>query len=268
MSIRVLPVRLDLDQSAQEGTKAMHPHVDVITLGVADRDRTRRFYEDGLGLPVGGESALALRPWDELAAEAGVAAASRGFRGFTMSYIVEDSGAVDTVLANAVQAGGTLSKPTRWAFWGYSGYVTDPSGCLWKVASPKRRPLLGGGAPAQPNGARPPATEIVLTIAVGDVKHAKAFYAAAIGWEVDKNYGKFVSFDGGLAMYRRDALAKDAAVPEDGDGFRGVTMTTFVDTAGAVDEALDAAERGGGTIVGEDLYADLDGHLWRVAARA
>lgn len=245
----------------------MHPQVDVITLGVADRDRTRRFYEDGLGVPVEGDSAFALRPWDELAAEAGAAPGSRGFRGFTLSYIVEDADAVDTVLANAVKAGGTLAKPTKWAFWGYSGYVADPSGCLWKVASPKRRPLLRAAASADPNGARPPATEIVLTIGVDDVKQARAFYADGIGWEVDKNFGKFVSFDGGLAMYRRDALAKDAAVPESGDGFRGVTMTTLVDSPAAVDAALDAAARAGGAVVGENLYTDPDGHLWRVATR-
>ena len=257
----------------------MDPQVDVITLGVADRDRTRRFCEDGLGLPVEregedlvvlglGRFALALRPWDALAAEAGAAPASRGFRGFTLSYIVEDSDAVDSVLANAVRAGATLSKPTRWAFWGYSGYVTDPSGCLWKIASPKRRPLLRGGEPAQANGVRPPATEVALTIAVADVKSAKAFYAGGLGWDVDKNFGKFVSFDGGLAMYRRDALAKDAAVPEPGDGFRGVTVTTFVDSQAAVESALDAAERAGATIVGEGRYADPDGHLWHVATRA
>ena len=243
----------------------MHPQVDVITLGIADGDRTRRFYEDGLGLPVGGDAPLALRPWDELAAEAGAAPASRGFRGFTMSYIVEDSDAVDTVLANAVKAGGTLSKPTRWAFWGYSGYVTDPSGCLWKVASAKRRPLLrGDGAAAEANGVRPPAKEVVLTIGVADVKRSKSFYAGGIGWEVDKNFGKFVSFDGGLAMYRRDALAKDAAVPEPGDGFRGVVMTTLVDS---VDAGLRAAERAGATVVGQHLYADPDGHVWRLATR-
>src|SRR5438105_15544970 len=58
----------------------MNPHVSVITLGVRDLDKAKRFYSEGLGWPIqqedfnwvcfilaGGSSALALYPWDALA---------------------------------------------------------------------------------------------------------------------------------------------------------------------------------------------------------
>ena len=61
----------------------MKPHVAVITLGVEDLKRARKFYNDGLGWPIqqedynrvcfslgDGSSALALYPWGALANDA------------------------------------------------------------------------------------------------------------------------------------------------------------------------------------------------------
>ena len=69
----------------------MKPHVAVITLGVRDLKRARRFYSEGLGWPIqqedhnwvcfslgDGSSALALYPWDELAQDADVPADGAG----------------------------------------------------------------------------------------------------------------------------------------------------------------------------------------------
>ena len=127
----------------------MKPHVAVITLGVRDLKRARRFYKDGLGWPIqqeddnwvcflleGGSTALALYPWDELADDAGVSSDGVGFRGVTLAQNVRSKERVDEVLIEAARAGGKVVKPARSTSWGgYGGYFTDPDGCLWEVAT-------------------------------------------------------------------------------------------------------------------------------------
>ena len=125
----------------------MAPKIDIITLGVDDLEQARQFYEWGFGgvartehqaLAFGfgpGSSRVYLRPWDVLAFDAGVEATTSGFRAFILSFIVDSADQVDAVLARAERHGGHISKPPKSAFWGYSAYVTDPSGYLWKIAS-------------------------------------------------------------------------------------------------------------------------------------
>ncbi|HYX89804.1 MAG TPA: VOC family protein [Gaiellaceae bacterium] len=123
--------------------------MSVITLGVRDLPRSRRFYVEQLGWPIhqedynwvcfllgGGSTALALYPWDALAEDAGVAVGGSGFRGVTLAYVVRSDDRVDEVLAEAEHAGGVVVRPARSASWGgYSGYFADPDGYLWEVAS-------------------------------------------------------------------------------------------------------------------------------------
>jgi catechol 2,3-dioxygenase-like lactoylglutathione lyase family enzyme len=127
----------------------MRPHVAVITLGVRDFDRAKRFYAEGLGWSIqqeqgdwvcfslgDGSSALTLFPWEELATDAAVAADGSGFRGVTLAYNVHSQQRVDEVLAEAEAAGATITRaptPTEWG--GYSGYFADPEGQLWEVAT-------------------------------------------------------------------------------------------------------------------------------------
>ena len=272
----------------------MNSRIDAITLGVADLHRAREFYEDGLGFPVeqerggsvthalgAGPSKLVLCPWDSLAGDAGLSPESSGFRGFTLSYIVEEAHQVDEVLARAVRSGGDLSKPPRNAMWGYSAYVTAPDGCLWKIASSKRRPLIGRNrrAGSSEGDAK---REIALTVGVADMKRARQFYKDGLGCPVKKDYSKFVSFGGDdgtpdLAMYTWDALAADAGVPATGSGFRGFSITHVVDSADDVDAELGKAARAGGRIVREPsessgqpsgYYTDTDGYLWKIASSA
>ena len=127
----------------------MKANVSVITLGVRDLVRAKRFYSDGLGWAIqqeqedwvcfslgNGSSALALYPWEALAEDAGVAADGSGFRGVTLAYIARSEERVDAVLAEAEGAGGEIAKPAQRASWGgYSGYFTDPDGYLWEVAT-------------------------------------------------------------------------------------------------------------------------------------
>ena len=63
-------------------------------------------------------------------------------------------------------------------------------------------------------------------------------------------------------------------MPPDGAGFRGFTMSHVVDSVDGVDRLLDRAGRAGAKILGRPggdrsaYFADLDGYLWRIAARA
>jgi catechol 2,3-dioxygenase-like lactoylglutathione lyase family enzyme len=127
----------------------MRPHVAVITLGVRDLGRARKFYSEGLGWPIqqedynwvcfllgDGSSALALYPWDDLAEDAEVAADGAGFRGVTLAHNVRSEKRVEEVLAEAERAGGKVVKPAQRTSWGgYGGYFADPEGYLWEVAT-------------------------------------------------------------------------------------------------------------------------------------
>jgi catechol 2,3-dioxygenase-like lactoylglutathione lyase family enzyme len=142
----------------------MEQRLTVITLGVADVDRARRFYCDGLGWTAApGSSAeivfihvgtivLALYPRQLLAEDAGAASVGGGFDGVTLAQNVGTKAEVDAALARAVAAGAQLSRPAQEVFWGgYSGYFLDLDGHAWEVAynphwglSPDGRVLLPG----------------------------------------------------------------------------------------------------------------------------
>src|SRR5436305_1651690 len=116
----------------------MEPRISFVTLGVRDLDRATRFYRDVLKLPAlpsppeivlfeMGHTWLALYPWDELAADAGVPAAGSGFRGFALGHNVRSPEEVDALLAEVAAGGGRIVKPGQRADWGgYSGYFADP----------------------------------------------------------------------------------------------------------------------------------------------
>jgi uncharacterized protein len=124
----------------------MEQRLSVVTLGVADLERSRRFYEEGLGWRRGnagdeivffqvGGAVLALFPRGELAKDAHLPAEGSGFGGITLAYNVRDRQEVDAVLAEAAAAGATILKPAQDVFWGgYSGYFADPDGHPWEVA--------------------------------------------------------------------------------------------------------------------------------------
>ncbi len=124
----------------------MEPRISLITLGVADLERSIRFYRDGLKLPhrPGSEGVaffetrgtwLALYPRQALAEDAGVPGEGSGFRGVTLAHNVRSPEDVDRALREAVEAGAVLVKPGQKVFWGgYSGYFADPDGFLWEVA--------------------------------------------------------------------------------------------------------------------------------------
>ncbi len=121
--------------------------LSLVTLGVADLDRSIAFYTD-LGLPALDREPddaiaffdldgvrLAVFPRERLAEDATVSPDGSGFAGITLASNVEDEAAVDALLAAAEAAGATVVKPGGRADWGgYSGYFADPDGHLWEVA--------------------------------------------------------------------------------------------------------------------------------------
>jgi predicted lactoylglutathione lyase len=132
-------------------------HVSLITLGVDDLRRATGFYTalgwDRSGASVdgvvaflaGGTVALALYGREALAADAGVTL-SPAPSAVALAVNLPSEADVDALLATAVAAGGTVTKPAARADWGgYSGYVTDPDGHLWEVAHNPGFPLDGDG---------------------------------------------------------------------------------------------------------------------------
>jgi len=124
----------------------MDQRVSLITLGVADLARARRFYEDGLGWRRGNTedsvafyqlpgAVLGLWPRAALAKDAGVVDDGAAFGGVALAYNARSKEEVDAVLAEATAAGATILKPAEDAFWGgYSGYFADLDGHAWEVA--------------------------------------------------------------------------------------------------------------------------------------
>jgi catechol 2,3-dioxygenase-like lactoylglutathione lyase family enzyme len=123
----------------------MEQRVSLITLGVADLERARAFYE-ALGwtsstpaeLEVvffqAGGMVFALWDRDRLAEDSGVVQGS-GYGGVTLAYNARSPDDVDTVLAGARAAGAAITREPGETFWGgYSGVFVDPDGYPWEVA--------------------------------------------------------------------------------------------------------------------------------------
>lgn len=124
----------------------MDQRLNVITLGVSDTKRAKRFYEQ-LGWKPSAASqgditffqaggiVLALYPREALAEDAKVKGRGEGFRGFTLAQNVARKEQVAEALETAKAAGGKILKPAQDVFWGgHSGYFADPDGNLWEVA--------------------------------------------------------------------------------------------------------------------------------------
>ena len=119
--------------------------ISIVTLGVDDVARSAAFYEaigwercassmDEIAWFRTADSYLGIFAWDELAADANLAAPTRGsFGGITLAINVETAEAVDDALAEAVAAGGSLLKPGTDLPFGYGGYFADPDGHAWEV---------------------------------------------------------------------------------------------------------------------------------------
>jgi predicted lactoylglutathione lyase len=135
----------------------MEQRVSLVTLGVRDLGRARRFYE-GLGwmtnagpeddvvfFQAGG---LIVALWGrERLAEDSTVSDTGGWGGVTLAHNVRSPAEVDAVIAEAEAAGGTIGRPGAETFWGgYSGVFLDPDGHPWEVAHNPHWTLAGDGS--------------------------------------------------------------------------------------------------------------------------
>jgi catechol 2,3-dioxygenase-like lactoylglutathione lyase family enzyme len=118
----------------------------------------------------------------------------------------------------------------------------------------------------------------VIMLGVKDVDRAKKFYVEGLGCEIDQDFPGFVRCRLGegssmLALYPREAAAKDAGVAPEGSGFCGVSFHFIADSRDAVDEVMRTAQAAGGTVVKAaaaagwggyfGYFSDPDGYLWK-----
>jgi uncharacterized protein len=130
--------------------------ISLITLGVADVGRARRFYER-LGWEVGldveqtlffqaGGMIVALWSREALARESGVDDGG-GWGGIGLAHNVRSAGEVDGVIERARTTGARITRepaPTAWG--GYTGVFVDPDGHPWEVAHNPGFPLAEDGS--------------------------------------------------------------------------------------------------------------------------
>ena len=130
----------------------MKPRISVLTIGVADLERSLAFYRDGLGLPTEGivgrefehgavafftlSGGLRLAIWaqDDIAHDTGLAKAPVSSTSFTIGHNVASREEVDWVMEEAERAGAEITRPCSDTFYGgYAGYFRDPDGHVWEV---------------------------------------------------------------------------------------------------------------------------------------
>ena len=139
-------------------TQTVPARISIVTLGVADVERSVRFYEalgwERRSSSIEGEIAwfktadsyLGIFGWQDLADDATMPEPTRGsFGGVTLAINVESADAVDAALEAAVAAGAALLKPATEFGFGYGGYFADPDGHAWEV-------VFNGGFPVGSDG--------------------------------------------------------------------------------------------------------------------
>lgn len=129
----------------------MEQRISIVTLGVRDLARARRFYEalgwrgqeveETVFFQAGGQ-AVVLWGRDKLAADAGVIDDGGRFGGVVLAHNVRSRGEVDQLLDLAASAGATVTRPPSETFYGgYAGCFRDPEGHLWEIAHNPGLPL-------------------------------------------------------------------------------------------------------------------------------
>lgn len=123
----------------------MQQQVSVITLGIADVARSRRFYGEGFGWqPVFSSEEIdfyqmngfVLGLWlkDKLA-EDSQRPHGAGPAAFALAHNVSSAADVASVIDTLVAAGGTLLRAADAPpHGGFRGYVSDPDGHAWEIA--------------------------------------------------------------------------------------------------------------------------------------
>lgn len=131
--------------------------VTLITLGVDNLERSRRFYQalgwvparamEGVVFFQMHGALLGLFGRAELAADQGRPDAALGTGAMTLAQNFVTKSQVDTAFTLALSAGAQVLKPPVEVFWGgYSGYFADPDGHVWELAMNPFWPLNDDGS--------------------------------------------------------------------------------------------------------------------------
>ncbi|AFU01666.1 Glyoxalase/bleomycin resistance protein/dioxygenase [Nocardia brasiliensis ATCC 700358] len=117
-----------------------------ILLGVADLERSKQFYVDGLGWKIkddygvsvffepDGGSRVGFYGREGLAGQVGTSPEGSGFSGLVLTYVVRSEERVAEIVAEAEKAGATVLKPAGALPWGgYGGSFADPDGYIWSL---------------------------------------------------------------------------------------------------------------------------------------
>jgi len=118
----------------------------------------------------------------------------------------------------------------------------------------------------------------MITLGTHDLERATRFYEQGLGLprlEMPGDVAFFALQGSWFGLYGWDALADDAGMLAEGEGFRGVALAHNVGSRAEVDQLLDQAVSAGGRSVRpardtdwggySGYFADPDGHLWEVA---
>jgi predicted lactoylglutathione lyase len=122
--------------------------VTILTLGVSDLNKAKKFYETVLDTPPNTSydgvifielpgTWISLYPLEKLAEDISpeVPVIPGGFSGVTLAYNACSKDDVVSIVRRAESAGAKVMKEPQETFWGgYSGYFTDLDGYYWEVA--------------------------------------------------------------------------------------------------------------------------------------
>jgi uncharacterized protein len=125
----------------------MNQHLHLITLGVRDFEKSRRFYTEILGWKASSASqddvaffqaggvVFAIYPREKLAEDALTSSEGSGFSGITLAYNARSESEVDEIVRDLKSKGVKIVKEPQKVFWGgYSSYFADPDDYRWEVA--------------------------------------------------------------------------------------------------------------------------------------
>lgn len=134
----------------------MKQRVNLVTLGVSDLARARRFYEalgwatnagegDDVAFFQAGDMVVAL--WDRARlAEDSCVEDGGGWGGVTLAVNVGSAAEVDEIAGEARAAGARIGREPAETFWGgYSAVFVDPDGHPWEVAHNPRWTVTDDG---------------------------------------------------------------------------------------------------------------------------
>ena len=118
----------------------------------------------------------------------------------------------------------------------------------------------------------------MITLGVRDLARAVAFYEKGLGFphlDSPPEVAFFTLNGTWLGLFGREALAADAGVSAEGEGFQAFAMAHNVQSAAEVERVVAQAVAAGATLVKppqpaswggfSGYFKDPDGHLWEIA---